>query len=365
MKDQLLEQALARVMGWDGDQIAEYGAQLQQLAAWKYDDYEGYGPAGKFVESLVEWLWQMGPEQRQVAMEFVLRDLVFISAPEMLHTVQIVYPDVLRPRLIARAAEHLGISEAAVGRVAASDTFKEIRRKTLILGLSDGARLDSLRRSTEELSHEQFHLAPELGFEAIKSMRTGLVKALEKMELPGDAPRFEQVVLVDDFTGSGRTLLRYDDDDGNWKGKLVKARRHLELLREEKLVDDPEVWVVLYIASAAALTHLHGAMEDAGFDWELEVVQVLPAEIQVNDERLVALSEWFFDDVLIDEHKKVGGNDGRVPLGFGAGALPLVLHHNCPNNSISPLWADSTGRDGGEDRRALFPRYERHHSDRP
>ena len=46
-------------------------------------------------------------------------------------------------------------------------------------------------------------------------------------------------------------------------------------------------------------------------------------------------------------------------------ALPVVLHHNTPNNSISLLWADTTDREDGSKRHALFPRYERHHADRP
>lgn len=365
MKDQLAEAALARVMGWSGDEIARDGTRLQELAAWKYDGYEGYGPAGKFLETLVEWLWQMEPSQRRCAMEFVLEELVFISAPEMVHAVQLVYPDVLRPLLVARAAARLGIPETAVRRVTASREFRDLRRKTLILGLSDGARLDYLRRSSDELSHEQFHLAPELGTEAVASMHKSLCEALKELELSTERPRFEQVVLVEDFTGSGQTLVRFDDKEEQWKGKLIKARSHINALRKANVVDEPEVLVVLYVASETALAHLADAMPTAGLDWRVQVIQLLPADLRVTDETLVGLCRWFFDDVLIDKHKKIGASDGRVPLGFGDGALPLVLYHNCPNNSISPLWADSTDRENGKDRRALFPRYERHHTDRP
>jgi hypothetical protein len=41
-----------------------------------------------------------------------------------------------------------------------------------------------------------------------------------------------------------------------------------------------------------------------------------------------------------------------------------VLFHNTPNNSVCILWADTTDRDEGQNRRALFPRYERHRADR-
>ena len=42
--------------------------------------------------------------------------------------------------------------------------------------------------------------------------------------------------------------------------------------------------------------------------------------------------------MLEDEHKK------RAARGYKECALPVVLYHNSPNNSVSPLWADSTGR---------------------
>ena len=52
-------------------------------------------------------------------------------------------------------------------------------------------------------------------------------------------------------------------------------------------------------------------------------------------------------------------------LGFGGFALPVVLHHNTPNNSVGQLWADTSERNDGANRRALFPRRERHNPERP
>jgi hypothetical protein len=126
------------------------------------------------------------------------------------------------------------------------------------------------------------------------------------------------------------------------------------------LDDKADVTVVIYIASAQAEAHIRETLAVFEPTWQLHVVQQLPGDLPIIDGELTELCDWFFDDVLIDKHKK-----RRVPLGYKDAALPLVLHHNTPNNSIAPLWADSTDRLGGLNRHALFPRYERHHVDRP
>ena len=59
MRDDLAERVLAHVMSWDSAQITKFGACLQDLARYKYDEYEGFGPGEKFVESLAAWLWQL------------------------------------------------------------------------------------------------------------------------------------------------------------------------------------------------------------------------------------------------------------------------------------------------------------------
>jgi hypothetical protein len=227
----------------------------------------------------------------------------------------------------------------------------------LILGLADGARLDRLRRASPGLSHEQFYLTPELGPGAIANMKSKLEEALRKLELPGP-PCFTHILLVEDFSGTGYTLLR--NKDGEHEGKLAKAATHVRDLKDKGVVDAAAtVSLVLYVASHQAETHLRGELERAAMDWNVDVVQQLPDEIRVRDPEMVALCERHFDEALTDDIK------GRPVLGFSDAALPLVLHHNSPNNSICPLWGDTTEDPESDQRRALFPRYERHHADRP
>jgi hypothetical protein len=93
------------------------------------------------------------------------------------------------------------------------------------------------------------------------------------------------------------------------------------------------------------------------------VVQILPDSLSQIGNPIAALSQQYFDPKLRDEHKAKGGSDPS--LGFGELALPVVLHPNTPNNSVGLLWADTSERNDGAHRRALFPRRERHNPERP
>lgn len=358
MKDRLAESVLARVMGWGPEQIARTGSSLQLLAAHKYDSYEGFRPGMKFLEHLAGWLSQFSEAQdRRTAIRFVLSQMVFISRSELDHLIETVYPDSVRPMLLREAADRLGLPHYAVRRVASSPDFREMQRKLLVLGLSDGARIDRLRRSSPQLSHEQIYLATDIGDE------TALDAVGKLRETTGDSEaRFEHVLLVDDFYGSGFTLLRDPKPgaDEPFDGRLWRTKRRLEdLVDIAVLHDGAKVTVLVYIASSDAEAHVLTMLERAQLPWTLKIVQRLPADLKVTDPEIAELCRWHYDPILVDKSKPK-----PAPMGFRDVALPLVLPHNTPNNSVCILWADTTDRPGGQARRALFPRYERHRDDR-
>jgi hypothetical protein len=230
-----------------------------------------------------------------------------------------------------------------------------------VLGLADGSRLDRLRRASPKLSHEQVYLAPEIGDDTRRSMREKLTDALQKPNLDGPA-EFRQVMLVDDFAGSGYTLLHRSN--GGWGGKLIRLKSHLDQLIHDGLVAcDASVCLILYLASADAERNLRECNDSARLGWDLRVVQILPNSLSQIGNPIAALSQKYFDPVLRDEHKAKGGSDPS--LGFGGLALPVVLHHNTPNHAVGLLWADTSERDDGAHRRALFPRRERHNPEHP
>lgn len=361
MRSDLAERLLKALMDWDVPRFAHEVARLQMLASLKYDQYGGYRPGVKFAENLARWLEQFEGPERNVAFDFVMSRLVFISDAEMDHLIEIAYPDVLETRLLRRAAADASVPSHRVHAVAATPEFRALRRRTLFLGLSDGARLDRLRRASG-LSHEQFIQDYKIDLEQAESAQAALRTALAKQDLPGDAT-FRQVVLVDDFSGSGQTLARIEGETRIHKGKLVKFAERLQQLVENGIVsEDVEVGLLLYVATTQAIGHLNSTKSEMGMEhWTVDAIQELVPELRVveSEPAMVELCHQYYDPGTADEHKS------DTPIGYSDCALPLVLGHNTPNNSVCLLWAETDGDGGTMGRRALFPRYERHHRDRP
>ena len=363
MKAELAEQLIGTLMNWDRTAFQERVRQLDALAVLKLDEYGNFRPGVKFFESLASWLDQFDDEaDRATALEFVLERLLFISDAQMTHLIELVYPDHIEPVLRLQAAEETGFSPLEVCRLQATDEFVALRRRSLILGASDGARLDRLRRSAEFLSHEQFLQGSELPTELVLPMCGKLDEALGQLGLDFPAT-FAHIFLVDDFSGSGETLIRKDAD--GWKGKLHKLHAALQRLQDtdgELISANVRVTIVLYIATDQARRHLETAIAESPLPpWEVRIVQALPDSLKVDltAPAFAELTERYYDEVMTDVHK------GRAPLGYGNCNLPVVMSHNTPNNSVTLLWAETPDKLPALGRRALFPRYERHHRDRP
>ena len=98
MKDLLAERLLAKILGWTPEEVAAERPLVQALAAYKYDEYEQFSTGSRFIENLALWLnqFQTGPERR-TAYQFVKTRLVFCSAAELRHLVDMAYPDHIRP----------------------------------------------------------------------------------------------------------------------------------------------------------------------------------------------------------------------------------------------------------------------------
>ena len=362
MRDDLAGRILDKLLDWRDEERADWVADLTTMASYKFDDYEGFSAGERFFERLARWLAQFpNPSDRRRLVEFVRRELIFISRSEINQAISCVYPHYIKPILADRAAREIGVPDYLRAKVVSSTVFKALRRKTIFMGLSDGARLDLLRRSSAELSHEQFSLTPELGDHTRQSMVEKLRLALDALGDGSHETVFESVILVDDFYGSGSSLIDLRDD-GTLKGKLHHACQSIQGLtvsNEPVIAEHPMVVVVLYVASRQARTHIETMLAEYMPTWKLVVVQELPPQLKVDDLELLRICDDFFDPVMIDEHK------GPARYGYKDAALPVVLYHNTPNNSISPLWADTEFEPNSLRRRALFPRYERHHVNRP
>jgi hypothetical protein len=122
-----------------------------------------------------------------------------------------------------------------------------------------------------------------------------------------------------------------------------------------------EVVILLYVATEQAREHLAKCSEllwgSRNIRWCVEVVQPLPSSLRLvegDGNPLAPLIGKYYDHDVFDKHFEKGGTaDSRY--GFAACGLPVVLHHNTPNNSIALLWSYENMK-----LRGLFPRVQRH-----
>ena len=195
----------------------------------------------------------------------------------------------------------------------------------------------------------------------LSGQRAGMMIESLESDLGQREAEFDYVFLVDDFSGSGRTILR-TSDAGVLEGRLVRfVEDTLPKLKRRRC---PKIYITLYLATELAIDHLKALIatypsppwsEDAVPDVLSAMTLRHPARMFCDprhdevDQQFSQLLEKYYDPSMEDEHK------GRVKYGFSDCALPLILSHNTPNNSVYLLWERNH-------RKPLFPRFERHQS---
>jgi hypothetical protein len=368
VKDALAEKLLARVLEWNPEDMARERPLLQAMAAYKYDGYQQFYPGMRFIESLARWLNQFEtPQERAEAYEFVKTKLIYCSADEMNHLVEMAYPDHVRPSLIRSVAEEIGANPRHVTAIANSAAFRLRQRQCLFLGLSDGARIAEFRRANRELSNEQIWQTHEISPPRAQELLAKLAEHVGQLDGSGQLrldARFRTVVLLDDFSASGTTYYR-TKSDGTPGGKIAKFHREITD-RTEPLwqLKDPggiEVIVLLYMATDWAKEHLDRHLrplgQPGGVTYRVKVVQGLSDDVRMkpgDGGPIEGLIDRYYDHSVFDEHFEKGGTlDAKY--GYAAGGLPVVLHHNTPNNSVALLWSYDDKNIVG-----LFPRVQRH-----
>src|SRR3546814_871404 len=134
----------------------------------------------------------------------------------MQRIIEACVPETVTPYLRRLAADQVGIAPHEVwGNSTGAEAFRKLLRRCLFVGLSDGARIDILRRANAgRLSQEQ--IVPMMNVD--KKKWEDLGETLRKEE--GEDATFDHIYLIDDFTASGTTFIR--QVDGEWKGKLKK-----------------------------------------------------------------------------------------------------------------------------------------------
>jgi hypothetical protein len=376
---------IATVMAWDNERATREYAWLRLMSSMKYDGYSDFRAGVRFLESLVSWLRHFDPADRETAYAMVRRRLVYISAAEMQRVIETFIPEVVTPYLRKAVATTMGIKSYEVWATKeGASAFSDRLRRCLFIGLSDGSRIDVLRRANSgRLSQEQ--VVPMMNVDDEKWR--GLGKDL-KDDLKAADARFDDVYLIDDFTASGTTFIRFPEG-GDPKGKLAKfekivANARAQLKDDFPLADGYTLHIHHYISTAQARNALEGRIIEAanklpdrsyGTAFITEGLK-LPGDLRIgavdatsgtmlaanpSDTPYLGLCETYYDDDLFKRLEKHCREAGQTDMKYGYAncALPLVLEHNTPNNSIPILWADTEGTQGPP-MRPLFLRRDRH-----
>ena len=368
---------LGQIMDWNDDRARREFDWLKLMARLKYDGYRDFQAGMRFVESLATWLQQFTQQERETAYAFVRHTLIYIGPGEMQRLVEQFYPRTVRNHLARTVATECRIPLYRV--LADSKTLaavQRLHRQTLFMGLSDGARIDTIRRvNSSSLSNEQFVQGTQVDTEKWKDLLDHLRK-----DLSDDDARFRIVYLIDDFIGTATSFLRSDEQQSTWKGKLPRFRDSVKNAKEElgykPLTDDWELCIHHYVASSAAAEVIKQRLtaSAAAFpkDWARTMQpsfgMILPSDLPINaiperHDDFIKLTQRYYDPAIQTTHTDVGGVRD-IGLGYGGCALPLVLEHNTPNNSVALLWAETDGGyrndSGSHAMRPLFRRRQRH-----
>ncbi len=380
MNQELGLKVLSEILSWSDDQAREEFAWLRFIARLKYDGYRDFRAGVRFIESLATWLQQFEQQERKAAYEFVRNVLVYIGPSEMHRLVELFYPKEVYPRITAEVADKLSIPPYTVlVNNDAQEEIERLRRKTLFMGLSDGARIDVLRHSNVgTLVNEQLVVAtqvdPEKWLDLLKNLRD---------ELEDQTAKFSTVYLIDDFTGTGTSLLRYNKAKSKWSGKLIRFKDSFTSAIESLGIDTlfEEDWTLCihhYLATSKAVKSIKRCIGEALPDFvesglfsnvRCSYGMILPEDFPIDastpqGDAFIQLTQKYYDSILRTPHTDVGGVE-HLGLGYGGCALPLVLDHNTPNNSVALLWAETNGGRRGDNvdapaMRPLFRRRQRH-----
>lgn len=351
MKDILAEQLLAKIMNWEPEILAEERFQIQLFAEIKYDNYQKYSQGMKYVESLALWLQCFEASDRKVLYDFIKQNLIYISEKQMRTLVEMSYPF-----YIAEIIHKKAISICYEKHISDVEKRKQIHetliKKSLFLGLSDGSHIDLFRRANPALSNEQINVY----YDVSKDKFSDMISEMPDSNEIGKG--MSHIFLLDDFSGSGISFIRKEGI--KWKGKVAKLFDRL--IKYDVQISKIDVSLILYVSTKEAVEYIRAQLaiykkeNNITANYNVEAIQFINKARFSSD--IIDLLKKYYEKyemhTIEDIHYKKG--DCNSPyLGFNAGALPLVLFHNTPNNAVPIIWFSNRNEYYG-----LFPRVTRH-----
>ncbi len=372
INEEIAEAILKQTLLWMNESsIANELKELRAIAQYKYDNYQNFSIGMRFLESFVIWLDQFNNDNdKKISYDFITSKLIYISRQEILHLVSLIYYKSILPVLIDIVADRNKKPKYLINQHISDPYFKILLRKCLFMGLSDGSMMGDFRRENKKnsISHEQicsiYYINRDKRLDLQKELKKGLLEIpVEendlKLKREKKRNRFEVLFLLDDFTASGKSFI--DKKKRRFKGKIAKSIKVIEKNKgffQRKYL----VVIVLCIATNKARRHIDKYMRELlkrkpNVEYRIEVLQILEDNITITDSEKIydlILKDDYYDPAVQSEHTDKGGSQ-ILKLGFAECAIPVILNHNTPNNSIFILWSYDYLKFKG-----LFPRITRH-----
>ncbi len=364
MKEEIAEALLSKIMGWSENELSKERLSIQMMEEIKFDDYQQYTQGMRYIESLALWLSKIEEEDRCLLYEFIKNNLIFISETQMRQLIDMSFYCCINPILIkdlTNTCNKYGINDVNERK----NAYKLFRRRSLFLGLSDGAHIDIFRRSHPFLSNEQINIHYDFSKNKVDELKKELSKDIKSVKVNKNLIRneFEYIFLLDDFSASGISFIRKENDE--WKGKIAKF---LDTLKENDLdYSRMNVYIILYLATNDSLKYIKNQLDlfkkERGLDVEFNAIAVQLVEkvdMQSNEKIEELLNKYYqkYGMKQIETTHYTKGEHKNPYLGFNECSLPLVIYHNTPNNSLPIIWFDNWPFFKG-----LFPRVTRHKED--
>lgn len=364
----LAQSILQSIMGhWDVSKKTEETRDIQIISEIKYDDYQQYTHGMRYVESLALWLRQFkNQEDRDLAYNMIKENLVYVSQEEMRQLISCTYPMKVQ-KYIWEKTRWFCERNKIINSEERKRIYSYFCRCSLFLGLSDGAHMDFFRRQNKELSNEQVFIHYDYSVEKENEMSKDLEEDFLIKEMVKKYPSqlksdFSAIYLIDDFAGSGKSYIRFEE--GEWHGKLVRFLKRIKT--GSAYSSNCDIHIILYIATEKALNSIKKQVDQYADGHSISCITVDAIQMveEINwreNSKLFDLLKRNYEDHINnggtsfeDVHYKRG--EGKNPfLGFADCSLALVLDHNTPNNSLPVIWYSWEDKEY-----ALFPRVTRH-----
>ncbi len=354
MDERFALRLLGRIMNWSEEVATREYKWVRLVSQLKFDGYGDYMAGVRFPESLAGWLAQFKLEDRQTAYDFVKNRLIYFSSAEVNRLVTEFQPRYVEPILRAATGQAASVPPyMANANPKARAELERLRRRTLYIGLSDGARIDILRRANAGiLANDQIVLATHIDREKWKDLQKNLNKALKKTGATDG--KFDNIFLIDDFAASGTTFIRKGDD--GWTGKLYKFFKLISNARDEfkagsdefPLSEDVGVFVHHYISTTRAhetIVERIGEIEKDNVPGWFKNVKVtegllLPHDIAIDpagDPGIWKLTEDYYDhDIFVKLQEHLPKSQTDLKRGDLLPVMPPFMGRVC--SGYAPGW---------------------------